>query len=172
MVFYVGFVLFLLAQFIAVFTTDAPFVPVPRGVEDKIVESLKLDKDSMLYDLGCGDGRILFKAVKKYPEIRAVGMEIALFPYLLAKFKTRKYKNIEIKRENIFQTDLRPATHIFLYLYPKVLTKLLPQIKNDCNLGTKIISCDFIFENLKPSEIIELNNPQSQRGQKLFIYQI
>ena len=62
-----GIAVFMIVQFISEFTTDAPFVPIPKEIEDKIIENLKLSPGSMLYDLGCGDGRILIKAVQKYP---------------------------------------------------------------------------------------------------------
>lgn len=88
------FILFfiLLFQVIAIFTTDAPFVPVPKKIQKNIVDHLDLKAESILYDLGCGDARILLEATKKYPNIKAIGIEKALFPYLLAKFYTRKYK--------------------------------------------------------------------------------
>ena len=167
-----GIAVFMIVQFISEFTTDAPFVPIPKEIEDKIIENLKLSPGSMLYDLGCGDGRILIKAVQKYPEIRAVGVEIAFFPFLLAKFYTRKYKNISIKRENIFKTDISSATHIFLYLYPAIVNRLFVRIKEQCKSGTRIVSCDFEIDGITPTEVVDLNNPNSKRGKKLFIYNI
>ena len=164
--------LFFLAQIISIFTADAPFVPIPREIEDKIIESLKLNEDSVLYDLGCGDGRVLKSAVEKYPNIKAVGIEIAFIPYLLARFKTRKNKNIEIRREDIFKTDIANATHIFTYLYPKVMEKLMPVLEKKCRSGTRIVSCDFEDKNRKPTEIIELSKNNSGRGKRLIIYSL
>lgn len=170
----VVFILFVLAQFIAVFTTEAPFVPVPRKIENEIVSSLGLNSNSILFDLGCGDARILTKASLKCPEIKAVGVEIAFLPFLLAKFKTRSYENITIKREDIFKTDLKDATHVFLYLYPKVINQLIHNIKAECKPGTVIMSCDFELDNYEPSRVIDLQNinPNSRRGKKLFIYSV
>ncbi|MSU45056.1 MAG: class I SAM-dependent methyltransferase [Candidatus Zambryskibacteria bacterium] len=170
----VVFILFVLAQFIAVFTTHAPFVPVPKEIEKEIVSNLNLNNDSVLFDLGCGDARILTEASLEYPMIKAVGVEIAFLPFLLAKFKTRSYKNITIKREDIFRTDLKDATHVFLYLYPKVINRLIHNIKAQCKPGTTIVSCDFELDNYKPSKVIDLQNinPNSKRGKKLFIYTV
>lgn len=149
-------------------------MPVPSQIEEEIINALELKNNSVLYDLGCGDGRILLKAVQKHPNIQAIGIEIGFVPYLIAKFKTRNYKNVKIKREDIFKTDLNDATHIFLYLYPKVINHLITNIKSQCKLGTIIISCDFELENEKPNKVVNLQNvnPNSKRGRKLFIYTI
>ena len=170
--FCIGFVLFLLAEFLAIFTTDAPFVPIPKDTEDEIIKNLGLNSGNVLYDLGCGDARILIRTLEKYPDLKAVGIEIAFWPYLLAKFKTRKYKNIEIKRENIFKTDISRATHIFLYLYPKVISRLFARIREQCRSGTTVMSCDFELDGVTPTKVVNLKNPSSRRGKKLFIYSI
>lgn len=170
-VFSIGFVLLVLMQFIAVFTTDAPFVPVPNETENYIVKTLDLKPDDVLYDLGCGDGKVLLKVVQAYPFIKAVGVEIAFFPFLLAKFKTRNYPNVIIKRENIFKTNISEATHIFLYLYPKVIDELIKNIRQQCHSGVKIVSCDFSIQGETPTKIVDINN-NSIRGKKLFVYTV
>ena len=170
--FFIVFVSVVASQFLAIFTTHAPFVPVPKKVVAEIVKSLDLKDESVLYDLGCGDGRVLLKSAELNPKIKAVGIEIAFLPYFLAKFHTRQYKNIKIKRENIFKTDMSSATHIFLYLYPEVINKLIHSIKSQCKPGTIIVSCDFELENITPKKVVNLENlyPHSLRGKKLFIY--
>jgi len=170
-IFSTGFIIFLIMQFLAVFTTDAPFVPVPEKIEDDIIKSLELKPDSILYDLGCGDARILLKAVQKHPDIKAVGVEIAYVPYLLAKFYTRNYNNIQIKREDIFKTDISNATHIFNYFSPAI-SRLNKNIETYCKSGTRIVTCDFEIKKIKPTQIIELNQSLSPRGKKLFVYTI
>ena len=166
----VTIVLFITAQIIAVFTTDAPFVPIPDGVEYAIVDALGLQNGSVLYDLGCGDARVLRTAMEKYGGVRAVGIEIGFFPYLLARFKSRKYKNIKIKREDIFRTDVSDATHIFLYLYPQVMEKLMPILEKKCRKGTRIVSCDFQDKNRVPDATIPLPQNNNKRGKNLFVY--
>ncbi len=166
----VAMLIFMLSEGWAALTTDAPFVPVPFVAEDEIIKNLKLESGNVLYDLGCGDARILLKAVKEYPEIKAVGVEMALFPYFLAKLNTRKYKNIEIRRENIFTTDISDATHFFLYLFPGVPDKLLSRIKEKCQNNTRIVSCEFNSLIYKPAEVISIPDTGQKRGKKLFIY--
>ncbi|MBI4155906.1 MAG: hypothetical protein HY507_01595 [Candidatus Zambryskibacteria bacterium] len=165
------FVLFFLAEIVAIFTTDAPFVPIPEETLEKIIENLKLDNNSILYDLGCGDARVLQKMVEKYPNIKSVGIEIAFVPYILARLKTRKNKNIQIKRQNIFSADVSDATHIFVYLYPEVMEKLMPMLEKKCWKGTLVISCDFEDKNRKPTEIIHLDT-LAKRGKRLIVYRL
>ena len=164
--------IFLVAQIVAHFTTDAPFVPIQNEVIGDIVKNLNLNNDSVLYDLGCGDGRILKEAVKSNPNVRVVGVEKAIFPYLLASFYTRGNKNLRIRREDIFTADVSDATVIFFYLFPGVPDKLLPIIEKQCKPGVRVISCDFECKDRKPAEVIDLNNANSKMGKKLFVYNI
>lgn len=156
----------------AILSTDAPFIPTPNYVIDEIIQNLHLTKHSVLYDLGCGDARIIKRVVELNSNVNAIGVEIAFLPYILAKFYTRKYKQIKIKRENIFKTNISDATHIFLYLYPKAVNKLIENIKKQCAQGTQIISCDFEIKSCKPLNIVDLKNKKSKICQKLFIYRI
>jgi len=153
-----------------ILSTNAPFIPTSKEVIDNIIENLQLTKDSVLYDLGCGDARILKRVAELKPNINVVGVEIAFIPYLLAKFYTRKNKQIKIRRENIFKADISDATHIFLYLYPKAVNKLIENIKKQCVQGTRIISCDFEIKSCKPINIVDLENKHSKLCQKLFVY--
>jgi len=170
LVVFIIFIFLFLAQIIAALTTDAPFIPVPDEIDNEILANLNLTSGSVLYDLGCGDARILIKAVKKFQNVRAVGVEKAIIPYCLAKFNSRKYVDIQIRREDIFDTDISSATHIFVYLYPKVINKLICNIKNQCKGGTRLVSCDFQLDKILPNKMIELNNPNQKRGKRLFIY--
>jgi hypothetical protein len=167
----IGIIFFLVTQLVDGFIVNAPFVPIPKDLEKEIVPHLHLSDSSVLYDLGCGDGRVLLEAVNQYPKIKAVGIEIATWPYLLAKLKSRKYKNVEIRKKNIFTTNIADATHIFLYLYPKVINKLIKNIETQCRPGTIIVSCDFELTERKPDQIINTTNTANPvRGKKLFIY--
>lgn len=159
-------------NFIAIFTTDVPFVSVSNFVKGQIVKSLELNDNSVLYDLGCGDARVLLCAVNSFPNIKAVGAEVAFYPYLLAKFRTRKYKQIEIRRQNIYKVNMSDATHIFMYLYPNVVNELIHNVEKQCRPGTKLISCDFEINTLKPLKIIELDSNSSKLCKKLFVYSL
>ena len=160
----------LLWEFFAIFATDSPFISIPENITDEIIKNLKLKNGDVFYDLGCGNGNLLIKAVHSNQNIKAVGIELAFLPYLISRWNTRNYKNIEIKRENIFKTDLSNADVIFAYLFPKAMDKLLPVFEAKCKSGSRLVSCDYEAQNYKPAEIIDFKNT-NKRGRKLFIYQ-
>ena len=166
------FVLLAFFKITEIFSTDAPFVPTSNEVIDDIIENFQLTKNSILYDLGCGDARIIRRVSELKPNINVVGIEIAFIPYILAKFFTRKNKQVKIKREDIFKTNISDATHIFLYLYPKAVNKLINNIKKQCASGTLVASCDFEIESCKPIKIVDLKNKNSKMCRKLFIYNL
>lgn len=172
MMFFVLIVIFSIIFFSTPLFSRIPFVPCRKKVLNKIVDTLKLQDNSVLYDLGCGDGRILFSVAKKNKNISCIGVEIAPFPYLLAKIKKffSGSKNVTILYGNLFKTDISPATHIFLYLFPKILDELLPKFEKELKPGTRIVSCDFQFSKREPNEIVEIESRKWQINKKLYIY--
>lgn len=152
--------------------SSVPFVPVKKKTLNKIVSALNLDEQSILYDLGCGDGRVLFAAQRAHPQISCVGIEISPFPFLLAKIKQAfsPKKNVHIFYGDFFNLDISKATHIFLYLFPETLDILLPKLKRELKTGSKVISCDFEFSKIKPEKIIEIKSMNQQKNKKLYIY--
>jgi precorrin-6B methylase 2 len=80
--------------FINSFFVNAPFIPVRKGVVLPIIEALKLAPGSVLYDLGCGDARILLEATKNTKDIKAIGIEKNYIVYLWAKLLS---KNTPVK---------------------------------------------------------------------------
>lgn len=135
--------------------TGVPYVPIPKGVLKKLPEALALNNSSALYDLGCGDGRILY-TLARTSTARFVGVEKAPFPYLaslIRGFLARK-KNVRIKYGDIFKTQLSDASHVYVYLLSDVMDKLLPKFERELKKGTRVVSCDFQFKTRVPSNTI------------------
>lgn len=149
-----------------------PFVPVRNKILNEIISALELNDQSILYDLGCGDGRILFAATKTNPLISCVGIEIGPFPFLLAKIKNifLGSKKVRILYGDFSKKDISSATHVFLYLFPEALDKLLPKFEKELKAGSRIVSCDFEFSKRKPNKIIETTLTKSQKNRKLYVY--
>ena len=152
-------------------TTRAPFVPIPKAVLPAIVEALAITPESEVWDLGCGDGRVLLAMQAKIPKAKYIGADKDIIPYWLAKFRTRKIKGIEIKRQNFLRSDLSNATHIFAYLFPVVLSALLPKLRQELKPGARLVSCDFIFTQKEPVKVINLNRPKGKLGRFLYVYE-
>jgi len=169
-VFLIFFVLpVVLLWFASIVMTDAPFVPVPSKAVPGIVDALGLVDGSVVYDMGCGDGRVLLSALRANPNIRAVGIEKALLPYLIAKILARGTK-IELLRKDFFSHDLSDATQVVTYLFPPVMKRIEEKLDRELKPGTRIVTIDFPFANRKPTRIIDQNITGLKRGLKLYIY--
>ena len=138
---------------------NAPFITTPHDVVDKMIELARLSKDDLLYDLGCGDGRIAIAAAKKYG-CRAVGYDID--PERVEESRENVKKNgvedlVTIEQADVFTLDLSPANRITMYLLPMMLTKLIPQLEQ-LPPGSRIVSHDFVAKGLKADEVVNMDS--------------
>ncbi len=147
-----------------------PYVPSSMRVVRKVVEAADIQDGEKVYDLGCGDGRLLFEAEKK-AHIQGEGYELASIPYLFARIKKFFLRsNIQIFMKNFFKIDLQNADVIFCYLGPEPMQKLAEKFRKECKKGTRIISHTFQMKGFTPVKTIE-RNPAS-RLPVIYIYQI
>jgi SAM-dependent methyltransferase len=128
---------------------DIEYVPTPDNVVAKMLEVAKVKKGDVLYDLGCGDGRIVVTAAKKFG-VRGYGFDID--PQRIEESKANAKKNgvedlVTFEKKNIFDVDLSPATVVTLYLLPELNVKLVPQLEK-LKPGTRIVSHDFDMEGV------------------------
>ncbi len=146
----------------------APFIPTPGKAISAIIEALELTGDSIVYDLGCGNGKVL-KAAVVSSGARGVGYEYDWFPFLLAKCNTSGLP-ISLHYKDIFSADLSAATHVYCYLLPATLAMLEPHVQKSCKPGTKIVTCDFQFPSLPLQKEILIDDPHEGHRRKLFVY--
>lgn len=147
---------------------DVHFVPTPQDVVEKMLEMAKVTKDDLVYDLGCGDGRIVVTAAKKYG-CKAMGMDID--PKRVEESVKRAKRNkvedlVTIKEGDIFKLDLSDASVITLYLLPSLNVKLIPQLEK-LKPGARIVSHSFDMEGVKPDAKVEM---ESKDGSTHTIY--
>lgn len=140
---------------------DIIYVPTPQKVVDKMLEVAKVTKDDVVYDLGCGDGRIVVSAAKK---LGARGLGFDLDPERIAEANENvKGANVgslvSIKQENVFSVDLRPATVVTLYLLPEINVKLIPQLEK-MRPGSRIVSHDFDMSGAIPDGHWSVSAPE------------
>lgn len=132
----------------------APFIPSGNKITEKMVKMAKVKKTDRVFDLGCGDGRIVFMA-EKYSDY-CVGVEISPPVWLIAQLrKLITRKKAKIRLGDIFSIkDIKEADVIFIYLLPQMVKrfhkKIYPQLKS----GTRIVCHAFTIKELKPSKII------------------
>src|SRR5262249_42146627 len=118
---------------------DVPYVATPDRVVDRMLELAEIQPDDDVYDLGCGAGRIVIAAAKKYG-VKAVGIDID--PKLVRRAKANVKKSkvghlVTIRRGDIFEEDFSDATVVAMYLMPEVNVRLMPKLKQ-LREGTRI----------------------------------
>lgn len=150
-------ILFAITSLVHIFLA-VPYVPSTYKVVERMISLAKLRTKEKVYDLGCGDGRLLFEAEKKRKKIRAVGFEVAPLIYLLAMVKKWLLRSkASVRFQNFFHGNLRDADVIFCYLIPEAMEKLSKKIKKECRKGTRIISNTFHLPGFTPVKMMKKN---------------
>ena len=139
---------------------DIEYVPTPQNVVDKMLEVAAVTKDDIVYDLGCGDGRIIVTAAKKYG---AKGFGYDIDPQRVREARDNVKKNnvghlVKIELKDIFKVDITPATVVTLYLLPELNVKLIPQLETLAS-GSRIVSHDFDMAGVKPEQKLTVLAP-------------
>jgi tRNA G37 N-methylase Trm5 len=130
------------------------YVPTPQAVVDKMLEMAEVKPGDVVYDLGCGDGRIVVTAARKYG-VKAYGFDInpERIKESLENVKANHVENlVTIKQADIFTLDLSPASVVTLYLLPSLNVKLMPQLAK-LKPGSRIVSHDFDMRGAKPVQV-------------------
>jgi len=151
---------------------DVVFLPTPQNVVEKMLELAKVTKADLLYDLGCGDGRIPITAAKKYG-CKAVGYDID--PRRVRESRQNVDasgvgKLVTIEQKDIFTLDLSGAGVVTLYLLPELNVKLIPQLEK-LKPGTRIVSHDFDMKGVTPDRVITVADAEdSDRTHKVYLW--
>ncbi|HEX7890077.1 MAG TPA: class I SAM-dependent methyltransferase [Ramlibacter sp.] len=136
---------------------DVPYVPTPQSVVDRMLQMAKVKRSDVVYDLGCGDGRIVVTAARKYGA-RGVGIDID--PRRIAEAKENAEKagvgnRAQFLVADLFESDFSKATVVTLYLLPVINQKLRPQLWRQLKVGTRVVSHDFDMGDEWPPERTE-----------------
>ena len=151
----------------AALATDAsvPYVPTPQDVVERMLEMAKVGPQDYLIDLGSGDGRIVVTAARKHG---ARGFGVDLNPTRIAEANENARKagvtdKVQFYQRDLFETDLRDASVVTMYLLPRVNLDLRPKLL-DFKPGTRIVSHDFSMGDWKADQHVEMNSKDKYGG--------
>ena len=135
----------------------APYVNSPEHAVQKMLDMAALKPGDTLYDLGCGDGRILIAAAKKY-RVKAVGIEISDHLAKRAAENVKREgldKQVTVVHGNFMKTDLAPADVVTLYLATAANESLRPNLEHYLRPKTRVVSYDYPIPGWRPMDTSE-----------------
>ena len=136
-------------------TNLAPYVATPPDVVDRMLTFAKVGPEDVVYDLGCGDGRIVIAAAKKFGA-RGVGVDINPVRINESMANARKAgveKLVTFKLQDAMQTDVSEATVVTLYLLSFANVQLRPILEKQLKPGARIVSHNFGMGNWEPDQV-------------------
>lgn len=147
---------------------DVIYVPTPEAVVDAMLQVAAVGKNDVVYDLGCGDGRIPVTAARKYG---AKGVCFDIDPERIKEATANVAKNnvgnlVKVVQGDLFEQDLSGASVITLYLLPSLNVKLMPKLMKECKPGTRIVSHAFDMGDWKPEKELDVD------GRKVYFWTI
>jgi SAM-dependent methyltransferase len=157
---------------------DVPYVPTTEPAVREMLKLAKVTKNDVLYDLGCGDGRIVITAAKEYGT-RGVGIDID--PKRVAEARENaKAAGVEhlvrFEEKDLFVADFREATVVTLFLLPRINLQLRPKLMKDLKPGTRVVSNTFDMGDWKAEREVNLeegfDEEYSGLSQKFFLWTI
>lgn len=138
---------------------DVPYVPTPMPVVDAMLDLAKVAKSDSVYDLGCGDGRIVVRAASRFG-CRGVGVDLNPQRVKEAKENAVKSNVTELTRfevGDVFEFDFSAATVVTMYLLPNINLRLRPRLLKELKPGTRLVSHDFHMGDWAPQATREIN---------------
>lgn len=145
-----------------------PLSKTPNEVLDEIADAMNLKKSDTFIDMGCGDGRLVFKAYERY-QCKCFGYDISpllvIYSQLMRDIKYPLVKDIVFEVENIFKVDISNATKIYCYLDKKNLVILKPRLEEFIKNGGTVYSYDLDISRMKCEKKLKLSNEK-----ELYIY--
>jgi len=142
----------------------APYVPTPWPIVDAMLDLAGIRADDLLMDLGCGDGRLVVTAAKRFGA-RGYGVDINPELVALANRKAAEAgvaDRVRFEQRDLFQTDLGDATVLTLYLLPQMVVELVPRILAQMPAGARVVSHDYGLTPLPPERHVTLDVPEKK----------
>ena len=149
----------------------APYVASPAKVVDRMLELANIRPGETVFDLGCGDGRILIEAAQRY-KAKAVGIEIS--PKIAAEARTKVKKaglaqTVQVKEGDLLQADLTGADVVTIYLATSLNEELRPRLERFLKPGARVVSHDYAVPGWKPTQVVQAEGRQKH---SIYLYEM
>ncbi len=158
----------LIALFVGVCSTayaqktqlDVPYVPTDQKTVEEMLKLAGVKPGDVVYDLGCGDGRIVITAAQKFG---ATGVGVDLNPERIAEAKANAEAagvtdKVEFVLGDLFEFDFSKANVVTMYLLPSVNLELRPKLQKELKPGSRIVSHDFDMGDWKPEKTVRVGS--------------
>lgn len=147
------------------------FVRTPQDVTDRMLKMARVTKDDVVCDLGCGDGRIIVTAAKRYG-CRAIGYD--LDPLRVREARENAERNgvahlVTVEQKNVLMVDLEGVTVVTIYMGTEINASLIPQLSR-LPAGARIVSHNFGLADLRPDEVVEMTSREDDRKHRLYLW--
>jgi SAM-dependent methyltransferase len=150
--------------------TLGPDIPTPMAVIEKMLDAAQLKPSETLYDLGCGEGRVVIMAAQKF-KAHAVGIELSrdIYDQTSAHIKSMGLDNlITIVHGNALHYDLGPADVVTLYFLTSSNDRLKPVLEKYLKPSARVVSHDYEIRGWKPS--VKESVPVDGRNHMIYVY--
>ena len=137
---------------------DVEYVPTPHHVVAEMLRLAAVAPTDVVYDLGCGDGRVLIAAAQLY-KARGVGVDIDPQRIEESRINAKQadvVDRVQFLQQDLFETDIREATVVALYLLPQLNRQLRPKLFSDLRPGARVVSHDFDMGDWQPDQVIHV----------------
>src|SRR5215470_17555275 len=141
-----------------------PYVPTPWVIVDAMLGLADIRADDVVFDLGSGDGRLVIEAAARFGS-RGVGIELQPELIELANAGAKKEgvaDRVKFIQGDLFETDIREATVVTLYLLPQYVTRLVPRFRAKLRPGTRIVSHDYPLVPWPPEKDVSMDVPEKE----------
>jgi SAM-dependent methyltransferase len=150
---------------------DVPFITTPPDVVERMLDLADVHPGELVYDLGCGDGRIVIAAAR---DRGARGVGVELDTDLVARARAEAERagvrdRVTIRHADVFTTDVRDADVVMLYLKPHINVKLIPQLEK-LRPGARVVSHEFSMKGVRPAKKISVYSKDDEQDHLLYLW--
>ena len=149
---------------------DVPYDPTPHHIVAEMLKLGRVGQNDVVYDLGCGDGRIVIAAAK----LGARGVCVDIDPQRIRESRANAERagvagRIRFLNQDLFETDIREATVVMVFLWPSVNEKLRPKLWRELKAGTRVVSYIHSMGDWRPQEAVNVESARGPRKILLWI---